>query len=107
MQRGPTSTSPRVTGKQQGKSRGALGSANGRRPSHSQRRRSRRMTYSNTQGEGSGGSRIARSWRLSKLSFAIVRSAPAILLLAIISTAIAAVLLGVVYAATGAFSGHH
>jgi hypothetical protein len=56
-------------------------------------------------GDGREG-RIARSWRLSRLAWQIVRSDRAILVLAITSTLLSAVALAVVYDLTGMFSAH-
>ncbi|HEX3511037.1 MAG TPA: DUF6159 family protein [Solirubrobacteraceae bacterium] len=64
------------------------------------------MSASGTPAEDSGEGRIARSWRLSKLAWGIVRSDPAILVLAAVSTAMAAAALALVYDLTGIFSGH-
>jgi hypothetical protein len=50
--------------------------------------------------------RIARSWRLSRVAWTVVRSDRAILILAIMSTVVGAAGLAVIYDLSGAFSGH-
>jgi hypothetical protein len=64
-----------------------------------------------TQGaEGGDGDsregRIARSWRLSRLAWQVVRSDRAILVLAVTSTLLSTVALAVIYDLTGMFAGH-
>lgn len=55
---------------------------------------------------GSREGRIARSWRLSRTAWQIVRSDRAILILAIASTLVTTAALAVIYVLTGVFSGH-
>jgi Family of unknown function (DUF6159) len=50
--------------------------------------------------------RIARSWRLSRIAWDLVRSDRAILTLALLSTLITAAAMAVIYDLTGVFSGH-
>ena len=56
--------------------------------------------------DGEPEGRIARSWRLSRVAWAIVRSDRAILVLAVVSTLFAAAGLALIYGLTGVFSGH-
>ncbi|HEY4451515.1 MAG TPA: DUF6159 family protein [Solirubrobacteraceae bacterium] len=57
-------------------------------------------------GDGEPEGRIARSWRLSRVAWGIVRSDRAILILAVLSTLFAAAGLALTYDLTGVFSGH-
>jgi hypothetical protein len=50
--------------------------------------------------------RLARSWRLSRIAWQVVRSDRAILSLALVSTMFAAAGLALIYDLTGVFSGH-
>jgi Family of unknown function (DUF6159) len=56
--------------------------------------------------DGEQEGRIARSWRLSRIAWQIVRSDRAILILAAISTILAVAGLALIYDLTGVFSGH-